>query len=96
MTATGRCLCGAVKFSAEGVESDVHACQCTMGRRWAGGPVLVNDHYIMSMGNFDDQSSFRLAAEIFVDAPPPVFSFSGDHPRMTADEFMASLAPPGP
>jgi hypothetical protein len=34
---TGRCLCGAVRFSAEHVETDHHACHCDMCRRWSGG-----------------------------------------------------------
>jgi hypothetical protein len=34
---TGRCLCGAVTFSAEGVETEHHACHCGMCRRWSGG-----------------------------------------------------------
>lgn len=34
---TGRCLCGAVTFSAEQVETDSHACHCGMCRRWSGG-----------------------------------------------------------
>ncbi len=38
MTATGQCLCGAVKFSAEGVDTDLHSCHCDMCRRWSGGP----------------------------------------------------------
>lgn len=37
---TGECLCGAVKFTAEGTETDYHACHCGMCRRWAGGPFL--------------------------------------------------------
>jgi len=37
---TGQCLCGAVKFTAEGVETDHHACHCGMCRRWAGGSAL--------------------------------------------------------
>lgn len=36
--ATGRCLCGAVRFEATGVSRDVHACHCGMCRRWSGGP----------------------------------------------------------
>lgn len=35
--AGGRCLCGAVGFQAEGVETDYHACHCGMCRRWCGG-----------------------------------------------------------
>jgi hypothetical protein len=41
MAATGRCLCGAVRFTAEHVETDFHACHCGMCRRWAGGPVFA-------------------------------------------------------
>jgi len=39
---TGRCLCGAVEFTADGVETDHHACHCQMCRRWAGGPVFAS------------------------------------------------------
>jgi hypothetical protein len=35
VTMTGRCLCGAVTFSAEGVELEHHVCHCRMCRRWA-------------------------------------------------------------
>ncbi len=41
MTRTGRCLCGAVVFSAEDVETKHHACHCGMCRRWAGGAFLA-------------------------------------------------------
>lgn len=34
---SGRCLCGAVRFTAEDVEYEHHACHCTMCRRWSGG-----------------------------------------------------------
>ena len=34
---TGRCLCGAVTFTAERVEHEHHACHCGMCRRWSGG-----------------------------------------------------------
>jgi hypothetical protein len=37
MSSTGRCLCGAVRFSAVHVETDYHACHCGMCRRWSGG-----------------------------------------------------------
>jgi hypothetical protein len=33
----GGCLCGAVRFVAEGVETEHHACHCGMCRRWSGG-----------------------------------------------------------
>jgi len=38
MTMTGRCLCGAVRFEADGVPHEVGACHCDMCRRWTGGP----------------------------------------------------------
>jgi len=132
MRATGRCLCGAVTFSADDVKSDIHSCHCSMCRRWNGGPAFAAgvgevtfegaehlaryessawaergfcsrcgthlfyrlkeaDHYIMWMGAFDDQTQFKLAGEIYIDEKPPVYDFAGDHPRLTGDEFMASL-----
>ncbi len=41
MSKTGKCLCGAVQFKAENVEPHVHACHCSMCRRWNGGPALA-------------------------------------------------------
>lgn len=37
----GRCLCGAVKFSAKSMSSNVGACHCGMCRRWGGGPLMA-------------------------------------------------------
>ncbi len=34
----GRCLCGAVRFSATLESGDVGVCHCSMCRRWAAGP----------------------------------------------------------
>ncbi len=34
---SGGCLCGAVTFVADDVETDFHACHCSMCRRWCGG-----------------------------------------------------------
>ena len=36
----GRCLCGAVKFTAKSMKNSVHACHCGMCRRWGGGPLM--------------------------------------------------------
>lgn len=41
MSANGKCLCGAVTFSAEAVDPHLHACHCSMCRGWAGGPMLA-------------------------------------------------------
>lgn len=39
--AEGRCLCGAVTVTAEGIRPHVHACHCGMCRKWAGGPGMA-------------------------------------------------------
>ena len=41
MTMTGRCLCGAVSYKAEGVKTEHHACHCGMCRKWGGGPAFA-------------------------------------------------------
>ena len=38
MDGTGQCLCGAVKFEALNIEKRIHACHCSMCRRWNGSP----------------------------------------------------------
>lgn len=37
---TGKCLCGAVSFTAKDVSSEVSACHCGMCLRWSGGPLI--------------------------------------------------------
>ena len=37
---TGRCLCGAVSFTAAQVDSGMHVCHCSNCRRWTGGPSI--------------------------------------------------------
>lgn len=132
MRATGHCLCGAVTFTAEDVETDVHGCHCRTCSRWNGGPALAvgvgkityegeqnitrfessawaergfcklcgsnlffrlkeADHYIVMMGSFDDLLPYKLSGEIFIDEKPPGYGLAGDHPRLTGEEFMASL-----
>jgi len=136
MSFTGRCLCDAVRFEAEGVSTEIHACHCGMCRRWSGGPGMgvetkhvsftgeeslsryassewaergfctrcgTNLFYFLKepgtytlwLGAFDDQTPFALTQEIFVDEKPDSFAFAGEHPRLTADEFLASLNLPG-
>ena len=41
MSHTGQCLCGAVTYSAEGVETHFHSCHCGTCRRWGGGPGMA-------------------------------------------------------
>ena len=38
---TGRCLCGAVTYTARNVEKEFKACHCGMCRRWSGGPAFA-------------------------------------------------------
>ena len=49
------------------------------------------DHYIVCTGLFEDQSVFKLAGEIYVDENPGGYAFAGDHPRLTGEEFLASI-----
>jgi hypothetical protein len=42
---------------------------------------------------FEDQSIFKLAGEIFIDENPGGYAFAGDHPRLTGEEFLASMEP---
>lgn len=41
MSMTGGCLCGAVTFVAENVETDMEACHCGQCRRWSGSPIMA-------------------------------------------------------
>ena len=41
---SGRCLCGAVSFTAEIAGRGIDVCHCSMCRRWTGGPLLGLAH----------------------------------------------------
>jgi hypothetical protein len=41
---SGKCLCGGVRFEAENVEAEYHACHCGMCRRWSGGSPFFAAH----------------------------------------------------
>jgi hypothetical protein len=41
---SGRCLCGAVSFTANVPTRDVGACHCSMCRHWTSGPFLALEH----------------------------------------------------
>ena len=49
------------------------------------------DQYILNMGSFDDQHAFGIAGEIYIEDKPPGYALAGEHPRLTGDEFLASL-----
>jgi hypothetical protein len=40
MERSGKCLCGAVRFTAQDVSAEASACHCGMCLRWSGGPFL--------------------------------------------------------
>ena len=131
-SATGRCLCGAVKFTATDVDPNFHICHCGMCRRYGGAPSMSSavggvafegaddilryrssdfaergscricgghlfyrlvrpDLYLMNVGAFDDQSSFVLEGEIYVDNKPAGYAFAGSHRRETEAEFLERI-----
>jgi hypothetical protein len=53
------------------------------------------DHYIVWVGTFDDSAPFELEGEIFIEQKPPGYAFAGEHPRLTGEEFLASLSDSG-
>ncbi len=60
MTAsTGGCLCGAVRFSAETVETHHHACHCGMCRRWSGGPLFAASTQAVSFEGSENIARYR-------------------------------------
>ena len=55
VSATGKCLCGAVTFTAEEVDPHVHACHCSICRGWTGGPMLSG-----SVGSIEFQGEDKI------------------------------------
>jgi len=47
------------------------------------------DRYSICAGTFDDQSTFELSREIFIDHKPDGYWFAGDLPAMTEAEVLA-------
>ena len=41
MERKGRCLCGAVSYTAKGLGPELGVCHCGMCRRWSGGPLFA-------------------------------------------------------
>jgi len=41
MERKGKCLCGAVSYTAKDLKPELSACHCGMCRRWTGGPLLA-------------------------------------------------------
>lgn len=57
----GGCLCGAVRFAAQPVADEMHACHCGMCRRWGGGPLMAVQVSASAM-TFEDQSAIGVFA----------------------------------
>jgi len=133
MALTGRCLCGAVTFTAEGVRENFSACHCEMYRRWGSGPFLSAgvksiafegeenvgryrssewaergfcrncgtnlfyrlvemDHYILSIGAFDDQERWKMTSQLFTDEGPDYYGFANRTRMMTGPEVFEAFA----
>ena len=54
-TKTGGCLCGAVRFEAEGVEEGFGICHCGMCRRWTGGVYAATQTKVVRFTAGEDQ-----------------------------------------
>lgn len=48
------------------------------------------DFHAVSAGLFED-TGFALTKEIYIDRKPGGFAYAGDHPRLTEQEFLASI-----
>ncbi|MDB6453910.1 GFA family protein, partial [Falsirhodobacter sp. 20TX0035] len=53
------------------------------------------DEYALSPGLLDDWTGLRIADEIFIDQKPDTYDFAGNRPRLTGDEFFATLSAGG-
>ncbi len=53
------------------------------------------DEYALSPGLLDDWTGLTIADEIFIDRKPDTYDFAGDRPRLTGDEFFATLSAGG-
>lgn len=49
--------------------------------------------YSCFAGSFNDQTQFKLAAQIFIEEKPDYYAFAGDIPSMTGEEVFAMFAP---
>ena len=58
-SATGRCLCGAVTFTARDVDPYFHICHCGMCRRHAGAPTMSSNVGSVAFEGADDILRYR-------------------------------------
>lgn len=62
MVLTGHCLCGAVTYAAEGIDTEVHGCHCGMCRRWGGTPAFAVRVDLVEFEGEDNVSRFESSA----------------------------------
>ena len=55
---SGRCLCGAVRFTAE-VGEEFGACHCSMCRRWGGAPGMAIDGHAVRFEGAENIVRYR-------------------------------------
>lgn len=56
---TGKCLCGAVRFTANPEHSNVTTCHCSMCRNWSAGPFFALDCSSLKIENESKLGIFR-------------------------------------
>ena len=49
------------------------------------------DSYYLMMGLFDHPEQFQLASEIYIDNKPACYALTGEHTRLTEEEFLAAF-----
>lgn len=57
-------------------------------------PGPMHGEYHFGAGALEDWGDLKMVGEIFIDKKPDAYEFAGDHPRLTTEEFLASIAPP--
>lgn len=55
----GSCLCGAVSFTATGVQTHVHACHCSTCRNWSGAAALAASVEAITINGEDNVTRYR-------------------------------------
>lgn len=51
--------------------------------------LLPTDEYILPVGLFDNDSTFQLSCQIFIDQKPPYYDFANKTATMTAEQVFA-------
>jgi hypothetical protein len=54
--------------------------------------IVENDHYIVSVGAFDDQDRWKFVSQVFTDEKPGFYAFSNQTRMMTGPEVFAAFA----